>query len=156
MLNNDILRRVRYALDINDSAMIKIFGHSGMVVTRNQVCNWLSRDDNPDFVKCTDLEFVAFLNGLIVDLRGPKDDSRVEPEVRLTKNIIFKKLRIALNLKAEDILEIMNLADFTLSKHELSSLFRKPTHKHYRECNDQTLRRFLKGVQLKYRPRVEE
>jgi len=74
-----------------------------------------------------------------------------EPEQRLTNNIIFRKLKIALNLKAEDILEIMKLAGIRISKHELSAFFRKPDHKNYRECKDQILRNFLKGVQIKYR-----
>ena len=156
MFNNDVMRRIRYSLDINDTRMIRIFAHSDLQVTRNQVCNWLSRDDNPEFQKCTDIQFSQFLNGLIVELRGAKDGPLPQPEQHLTNNMIFKKLRIALNLKAEDILDIMKLAGFTFSKHELSSLFRKPDHKHYRECKDQTLRRFLKGVQLKYRPGVEE
>lgn len=156
MLNNDILRRVRYALDLSDSRMIEIFDKAGEQVTRNQVCNWLSREDNPAFQKCSDAQFSVFLNGLITDRRGPGDGPKPEPELRLTNNMVFKKLRIALNLKAEDILEIMELAGFKLGKHELSSLFRKPGHKHYRECKDQTLRRFLKGMQLKYRPNIEE
>ncbi len=62
------------------------------------------------------------------------------------------KLKIALNLKADDVLEIMNLADLRISKHELSAFFRRPDHKHYRDCKDQILRNFLHGMQLKYRP----
>lgn len=156
MHNNDILRRIRYSMNISDSGMIEIFNKAGLQVTRNQVCNWLSRDDDPAFQKCSDTQFSSFLNGLIIDLRGPKDGPQPEPVSRLTNNMILKKLRIALNLKAEDILELLKLAGFTLSKHELSSLFRKPEHRHYRECKDQTLRRFLKGMQLKHRPNTEE
>ena len=55
-------------------------------------------------------------------------------------------------MKAEDVLAVMALADFRMSKSELSAFFRKPDHKHYRECKDQILRNFLKGLQLKYRP----
>ena len=66
------------------------------------------------------------------------------------------KLKIALNLKAEDVLEIMYLSDWRMSKHELSAFFRKPGHKHYRDCKNQILRNFLKGVQLKYRPNLQE
>ena len=73
------------------------------------------------------------------------------PEKNLTNNSIFMKLKIALNLQAEDILEIMDSQDFRISKHELSAFFRKPGHKHYRECKDQILRVFLKGLQQKYR-----
>ena len=64
------------------------------------------------------------------------------------------KLKIALNLKAEDILEIMDLSDLHISKHELSAFFRKKDHKHYRNCKDQIFRKFLKGVQLKYRDNI--
>ena len=64
------------------------------------------------------------------------------------------KLKIALNLKADDVLGILDLANFRISKHELSAFFRRPDHKHYRECKDQILRNFLKGIQLKYRPNL--
>ncbi|HEY5775804.1 MAG TPA: DUF1456 family protein, partial [Xanthomonadales bacterium] len=66
-------------------------------------------------------------------------------------NIILRKLKIALNLQADDVQALIRQADFSLSKHELSAFFRKPEHKHYRECKDQVLRYFLKGVQAKYR-----
>ena len=66
------------------------------------------------------------------------------------------KLKIALNLQAEDILAIMEKSDFRLSKHELSALFRKPGNRHYRECQDQFLRNFLKGLQLKLRGEAEQ
>ena len=65
-------------------------------------------------------------------------------------------MKIALNLQAEDMLEVMSSADFRMSKHELSAFFRKPEHKHYRECKDQILRHFLKGVQIKYRGPIDE
>jgi uncharacterized protein YehS (DUF1456 family) len=61
------------------------------------------------------------------------------------------KLKIALNLQAEEVLIMLATAGFQMSKHELSAFFRKSTHKHYRECKDQILRNFLKGMQLKYR-----
>jgi len=51
-------------------------------------------------------------------------------------------------------LEIMDLANLRISKHELSAFFRKPGHKHYRDCKDQILRNFINGVQLKYRPNI--
>jgi len=97
----------------------------------------------------------SFLDGLINEKRGKKDGPQAEPEKRLTNNIIFRKLKIALNLKDDDVLEIMSLANLRLSKHELSAFFRKPGHKNYRECQAQILRNFLKGVQLKYRPNTQ-
>ena len=131
--------------------MIAIFAQAEHKVTREQISDWLKKDDEPDYKSCSDTQLAIFLNGLINDKRGKREGSQPEPEAHLTNNIIFMKLKIALNLKAEDILEIMALAGFPLGKHELSAFFRKPGHKHYRVCQDQILRNFLKGVQLKYR-----
>jgi len=151
MTNNDILRRIRYAFDFSDSKMIALFGLADHQVTREQISDWLKKDDDPAFKECSDTQLAIFLNGLINEKRGKKEGPQAVPEQSLTNNIIFRKLRIALNLKAEDILEILGLAGVRISKHELSAFFRRPDHKHYRECKDQILRNFLKGVQIKYR-----
>jgi uncharacterized protein YehS (DUF1456 family) len=152
MTNNDILRRIRYIFDFDDSKMIAIFGSADHQVTREQISDWLKKDDDPAYQECSDTLLAIFLNGLINDKRGKKEGLQPEPEKRLTNNIIFMKLKIALNLKAEDVLEIMTLADLRMSKHELSAFFRRSDHKHYRDCKNQILRNFLKGLQLKYRP----
>ena len=151
MTNNDILRRIRYIFDLSDSSMIAIFGSADYQVTREQISDWLKKEEDPAYQKCSDTKFAIFLNGLINDKRGKKEGVQPAPEKRLNNNIIFVKLKIALNLKAEDILEILALANFPIGKHELSAFFRKPGHKHYRECQDQILRNFLQGAQLKYR-----
>jgi len=151
MINNDILRRIRYAFDFDDAKMIALFGLADYLVTREQVSDWLKKDDDPAYKECSDTELAIFLNGLINDKRGKKSGSQPQPEQHLSNNIIFRMLKIALNLKDENVLEIMELVDFRMSKHELSAFFRKPGHKNYRECQDQILRNFLNGVQLKYR-----
>ena len=155
MINNDILRRVRYVFDFGDAKMVAIFALADHQVTREQISNWLKKDDDADFEECADTELAIFLNGLINDKRGKKEGSPHELEQRLTNNIIFMKLKIALNLKAEDVLAIMELAGFVMSKHELSAFFRKSDHKHYRVCQDQILRNFLQGLQIKYRGNSE-
>ncbi|GBE41538.1 MAG TPA: DUF1456 family protein [Nitrospirae bacterium] len=155
MTNNDVLRSIRYTFDFNDSKMISIFGLGDLQVTREQISDWLKKDDDPAFQKCSDNQMAIFLNGLINDKRGKKEGPQSKPEQRLTNNIVFRKLRIALNLKAEDVLDIMILGGLRISKHELSAFFRKPDHKNYRECNDQILRNFLKGMQLKYRSDIQ-
>ena len=154
MTNNDILRRIRYTFDFSDSKMIAVFALADLEVTREQISDWLKKDDDLSFKECSDTKLAIFLNGLIIDKRGKKEGPLPEPEHRLSNNIIFRKLRIALNLQAEDILEIMGLAGMRISKHELSAFFRRPDHKHYRECKDQILRKFLQGVQLKYRAEI--
>ncbi len=151
MDNNDIIRRIRYTLDFSDSKMIKIFGLAEHQVTREQISDWLKKEDDPSFQKCADLQLAFFLNGLINAQRGKKEGAQPPVETRLNNNIIFRKLKIAFDLKTEDILEIMALTNMSISKHELTALFRKPGHKNFRDCKDQILRNFLTGVQLKFR-----
>lgn len=151
MTNNDVLRRIRYIFDFSDDKMIAIFGQADCEVTRAQISDWMKQEDDPAYKKLTDKLLATYLNGLINDKRGKKEGPQPVPEKNLSNNAIFMKLKIALNLQAEDILEIMDLSDFRLSKHELSAFFRKAGHKHYRECKDQILRVFLKGLQMQYR-----
>ena len=155
MNNNHWLRRIRYILDLSDSKMIDTFAQANQTVTRTEVSAWLKKDDDPDFVICPDPLFASFLNGLIIAKRGKKDGPQAEPEQRLNNNMIFVKLKIAFNLQADEILSILALADFRLSKHELSAFFRRSDHKHYRKCQDQILRNFLKGLQLQYRKEID-
>jgi uncharacterized protein YehS (DUF1456 family) len=151
MNNNDVLRRVRYALDLSDSDVISTFAQADYSVSREQISAWLKRDDDPEVVRMDDVELAAFLNGFINAKRGKKDSTQPAPETELSNNAIFMKLKIALNLQAEAVLALLASVDFELSKHELSAFFRKPGHKHYRQCKDQVLRMFLKGMVLKHR-----
>jgi len=150
--NNDIIRRIRYTFDFNDSKMMEIFALGGHLVSREQVSDWLKKEDDPASIKLTDLQLAVFLNGLINDKRGKKEGVQHEPEKSLNNNIIFRKLKIALNLKDDDILEVLALCDMRISKHELSAFFRHPDQDQYRTCNDQILRVFLHGLQKKYKP----
>lgn len=151
MNSNDVLRRIRYTFSFDDSKMIAVFGLGGLEVTRAQVSDWLKKEEDPDYQTCSDQQLATFLNGLIIDKRGKKEGPQPVPETTLSNNIIFRKLKIALNLQADDVLKLINQTDFRLSKHELSAFFRKPGNRHYRECKDQVLRNFLKGMQLNFR-----
>lgn len=64
----------------------------------------------------------------------------------LTNNDILKKLRVALELKDDDVVKILKLSDFEITKSELNALYRNPTHPNYKECGDQLLRNFLNGL----------
>jgi len=149
--NNDILRRIRYSFDFDDSKMIKLLSLPDQPVSREQMSEWLKKDDDPEFQLCKDEQLAIFLNNLIDENRGKKEGAQPQLEKHLTNNIILRKLKIALDLRDDDIITLMELADFKISKHELSALFRKKGHKHYRACKDQILRNFLQGMQLKYR-----
>ena len=150
MTNNDVLRRLRYIFDFNDEKVISIFALADLEVSRKDISNWLKKDDDPDFENLPDKKLATFLNGFISDQRGKREGEQPVPESKLTNNIIFRKIKIALNLEADDVLEILGLVGFSLSKHELSALFRKQGHKHFRQCKDQILRNFLQGLQLKF------
>ncbi len=151
--NNDILRRIRYTFDFDDSKMMGLLSLEEEPVTRDQMSDWLKKEDDPAYQAINDKHLAIFLNNLIDENRGKKEGAQPQLEKHLTNNIIFKKLRIALNLKDDDILEMMESAGFSISKHELSALFRKKGHKHHRVCKDQILRNFLQGMQKKYRPK---
>lgn len=152
MNNNDILRSIRYTFDYSDNAMIDLFGLGGETVTRAGVSNWLKREEDPDYKGLHDIDLAIFLNGLIIHNRGKKEGDQPVAEKTLNNNMIFRKLKIALNMKDEDILAILSQVDRHISKHELSAFFRNPSQPQYRPCKDQVLRNFLQGIQLKYRP----
>jgi len=151
MIANDVLRRLRYIFDLSDSKMITLSSSGKHKVTRTEISDWLKKDDHPDYKVCNDTQLAIFLNNFITEKRGKRDGPQPEPEKRLSNNMVFMKLKIALNLKAEEVLETLELANFKLGKHELSALFRKPGHKHFRECKDQILRNFLQGLAVKHR-----
>ncbi|MCR9277008.1 MAG: DUF1456 family protein [Pseudomonadaceae bacterium] len=155
MKPNDCLRRLRYTLDFDDNAMVAVFAGSGRTIERSQMTAWLKQDDHPSFEACSDESLAAFLNGLIVFKRGKREGAEPEIETRLNNNMVFRKLKIAFNLQAEDILEILSSEAVHISKHELSAFFRRPDHKHYRDCKDQILRNFLMGLQVRHRGRAE-
>ncbi len=127
--------------------MTEIFALADFDASQEQVSAWLKNGGDEAFIKITDTELALFLNGFINLKRGKREGEQPKPEAYLNNNMIFQKLRIALNLKAEDILNIFELVDMNFSKHEISAFFRKPDNKHYKDCKDNTLRNFLQGVQ---------
>jgi len=147
---NDILRRIRYTFELSDSKMIEIFGLADYEVTRAQISEWLKKDDDPAYNDLDDNHLAIFLNGFIIEKRGKKEGPPPIAEKRLNNNIVLRKLKIALDLKDDNILEILALADMRISKHELSAFFRKPDQEQFRPCKDQILRNFIHGMQIKY------
>lgn len=152
MTNNDILRRVRYIFDLKDTAIVAIFRLAEVEVEQPKVTAWLKKDDDEGYAAMRDRDLATFLNGFISYKRGKREGPAPAPEAKLNNNQVFQKLRIALNLQADDILAIFEREGLPLSHHELSAFFRKPGHKNYRECKDQILRNFLMGLQNQHRP----
>lgn len=154
MNNNDILRRLRYALDISNPAMVDIFKLSGCSIEQPTLIKFLKKEDEEDFIECSNPLMTFFLDGLIAQRRGKRESSGgpvQKPDNTLTNNTILKKLRIALDFKEDDMIAVMKLAGIDISKSELSALFRNKGHKNFKECGDQFLRNFLKGLTIRYR-----
>ncbi|PTQ71512.1 DUF1456 family protein [Pseudomonas sp. GV071] len=152
MINNDVLRSVRYMLDLSDPKVAQVIQLSGLEVDLDTVRAYLKKDEEEGYLECDDEVLAHFLDGLIFHLRG-KDDSRpAQPiELPVTNNMVLKKLRVAFELKEDDLHEILQSVDFPVSKPELSALFRKFGHSNYRTCGDQLLRNFLKGLTQRVR-----
>ncbi len=154
MINNDVLRRLRYALEIKDATMIEIFNLSKHKIGRSDLTGLLKKEEDEGYVNCSDRVMELFLDGLIIYKRGKRDEvpGNVEKQdLPLTNNNILKKLRIALKFREDDMLGILKLAGMNISKSELSALFRKEGQRHFKECGDQILRNFLKGLTVRYR-----
>ena len=151
MTNNDILRRVRYLFNFSENKIVGLFKLTNFDIQKTDVSAWLRKEEDPLLVEISDKELAIFLNGLIIERRGQREGDHPQPEESLSNNMILRKLKIALNLKSDEILQLFELVDRKLSKHELSAFFRKPNHKSYRNCMDQYLRNFLTALQLKYK-----
>ncbi|WP_173917692.1 DUF1456 family protein [Halobacillus sp. Marseille-Q1614] len=165
MDNNDVLIRLRYALDIKDQDMVEIFKLGGVDFTTEEVSKVLTKSDdeeaadNEDYIKCTNSMLESFLNGLITFKRGPQEPKPGQPNkpdrsiknYSSVNNVMLKKVKIALKLTSEDIIDILDEAGVKITKGELSALLRKEGHKNYKEFGDQYARNFLKGLAIKYR-----
>ncbi len=148
MQTNDVLRRLRYALNLRDADVADMMNQAGEPrVTPLHVTTLLLPDDHEDQEECSFDELERALDGLILARRGPSDPDRpTPPRASLTNNAILKKLRIAMSFKQQDMLDTLTAGGMTITPPELSALFRKPTHKHFRPCGDQLLRYFLVGL----------
>lgn len=173
MNNNDILIRLRYALDIKDTDMIEIFKLGGVTVTKEELQKMLSKPKNDsnvdsskeefdatdDMNKCSNYILESFLNGFIILKRGKQELKPGEPEKQAfmikdnksVNNILLKKVKIALSLTGEDMLDIFKDAGTNLSNSELSAVLRREGQRNYKECGDRYARNFLKGLAIKYR-----
>lgn len=152
MNQNDVLRSLRYMINVSDAQVVDIIGLSGLTVSADDVATYLKKEEEPGFVRCPDRVMAHFLDGLVIYKRGRDESRPPQPiEVPVTNNTILKKLRVAFELKEEDLHAVLKAANFPVSKPELSALFRKVGHENFRPCGDQLLRNFLKGLTLRVR-----
>ena len=136
MINNDLLRRIRTIFDFTDEKILAVFALGQCLITSEQLTAFFKEKDESAYNALSDAELASFLNGLIVDKRGKTDGPQRQAEQVLSNNLIFNKLKIALSLKADDVIAILALAELSLGKYELSAFFRnvndRPAHRYKR------------------------
>lgn len=151
MENNAVLKSLRFTFQYNDTKMVQIFALADHKVGKEKVRAWLSPLEHKFHEEISDTELAIFLNAFIIEKRGKKDGPQPEPEKHVNNNIVLKKLKIALALRSDDMLEIFRLAKKPISAHELGDILRNPKQKKYKPCGDQYMRNFMHGLQIKYR-----
>ena len=146
MINNDVIRAVRYILNVSEFKLVEIAALGGGNTTQPDMNAYMKEEDEPGFKACPQNLMARFLNGVIIYKRG-KDETKppLAPDLP-TNNVVLKKLRVAFQLKDDEIVTMLESVGFKISKSELSALFRKEGHVNYRVCGDQVLRNFLKAL----------
>ena len=154
MINNDVLRSIRYMLDLSDIKVVEItrLADVDFPIERADIDAFLKKDNDAGYVECRDVALAHFLDGLVIHYRGVNEaQPRRQVETRVNNNMVLKKLRVAFELKDVDMHQVFSDAGFPVSKPELSALFRQPGHSNFRPCGDQMLRNLLKGLALRFR-----
>jgi uncharacterized protein YehS (DUF1456 family) len=154
MINNDVLRSIRYMLDLSDIKVVEItkLADADFPIEKTDVQAFLKKEDEEGYVECSNRVLAHFLDGLVFHYRGRDESQPQRPiEKRVTNNVVLKKLRVAIQLKDVDMHQAFEDAGFPISKPEMTALFRQPEHKNFRLCGDQALRNFLKGLTLRVR-----
>jgi len=152
MNNNDIMRRYKYALNLSGNDVLKAYHLAGWDVDHAWVDACLKKEGDDGFYECSDGDLGAFLDGVLYLRRGRRDGTVDSPgELTLSNNLILKKIRVALSLQDADIVDILDLSGFKVTRSGLNAIFRKPGHPNFKECGDQLLRKFLNGLTEKFR-----
>lgn len=150
MRNDDVIQSIRHMLDLNDIEIANILKLRGYKPERGEVAQIFKSQNLPDDEKgedCSHVLMAHFLDGLIYHKRGKSKKHPPRPiKTPVTNNMVLKKLRVAFKLQEKDMHDILERGGFSISKHEMSALFRRKGHDNYRECGDQILRYFLKGL----------
>ncbi len=144
--------------------MAEIFKLGGMSVTVPEVVKILTRTDDfaeesEEHIVCDNHMLDSFLNGFIIYKRGkqePKPGQPAKEEPSMSKhtnmnNLLLKKVKIALALTTEEMLDIFDEGGIKVTKGELGALLRKEGHKNYKQCGDNFARKFLRGLTVRYR-----
>jgi len=147
MTNNYVLTSIMKALKLDILDILKSYKFVDKKITQDDVDDILREPSDEKFILLSDEGFELFLNGFIIFKRGPSNKKGKKQKIYFSNNIILKKLKIALNLKDEDIIEIFANDGLEITKSQLTAYFRRDGHINYRKCGDSMLKRFIKGLE---------
>jgi uncharacterized protein YehS (DUF1456 family) len=144
---NDILFKIKTALSLENRAICDAYALVGYEMSQEQLENILKKHQDKGYEEATYEELGLFLDGLVLLKRGESSTPQKDDEVvELTNNLILKKLRVALELKEPELVIVFALAEITISKRQIGSLFRKEGGKNFKPCSDELLMGFLEGL----------
>ena len=146
MTNNYVLSLLMNSLKLDKVDILKSYKLADKKITQDDVDDILREPSDEKFILLSDEGFELFLNGFIVYKRGPSDKKGKKQKIYFSNNIILKKLKIALNLKDEDIVAIFENDGLEITKSQLTAYFRRDGHINYRKCSDSLLKRFINGL----------
>ena len=149
MTNNYILTSIMNSLKLDKTDILKSYRFADKKITKEDVDDILREHSDEKFILLSDEGFEMFLNGFIIYKRGPSDKKTKKQKIYFSNNIILKKLKIALDLKDEDIVAIFARDGLEITKSQLSAYFRRDGHINYRKCSDSLLKRFISGCKIR-------
>jgi uncharacterized protein YehS (DUF1456 family) len=136
------------SLKLDKVDILKAYRLVDKKITQDDVDDILREPSDEKFILLSDEGFELFLNGFITYKRGPsKKKAGKKQKIYFSNNVILKKLKIALDLKDEDIIEIFANDGLEITKSQLSAYYRRDGHVNYRKCSDSLLKRFIKGCE---------
>ncbi|WP_024955609.1 DUF1456 family protein [Sulfurospirillum arcachonense] len=148
MTNNYILTSIMQSLKLSKVDVLKSYKLVDKKIVQEDVDDILREASDEKFILLSDEGFELFLNGFIAYKRGPSDKKAGKKQkIYFSNNIILKKLKIALDLKDEDLIQIFANDGLEITKSQLSAYFRRDGHVNYRKCSDTLLKRFIKGCE---------
>lgn len=151
MRTNDIFRKITQSLTLGNLQIQQLFALSAIDLNDKEIANLLKTDYQPGFEPMPDYVLLIFLNNLIEQQRGKKNDAEqevIEKHAKISNNDVLKKLRIAYNLHEQQVRDALKLATIELTKSDLAALFRKPGHVHFKACDDELVLDFIEGLGL--------
>lgn len=151
MRTNDIFRKITQSLTLDIAQIQQLFSLADIELSEKEVANLLKTDYQPGFEAMPEYVLLIFLNSLIEQQRGKKEDAEkavIEKHAKVSNNDVLKKLRVAFNLHEQQVREALALATIELTKSDLAALFRKPGHVHFKACDDELVLDFIEGLGL--------